>query len=131
MNKLFFESYSGETTTEAVTESAKSYGLIKPPPPESGEITDPEERRQTGERQTAASGAQPDGQTPSIDPRQQAVKDGQEVMAAGGTQEAAMARAFDTIAAAGYGDAHEGRKPDPRAQFIPGQEDPRRPDLGW
>jgi hypothetical protein len=131
MDKLFFESYGGEITAEAVTEAAKGYGLIKEPDVKPGEITDPDERRQTGERQQTAAGASPDGQTPSIDPREQAIKDGQQVMANGGTQEAAMAAAFDTIAAAGYGDSRTGTKPDPRAHFVPGEPDPRHPDQGW
>lgn len=131
MNKLFFEGYKGDLTTEAVVEAAKSYGLIKLPDAPTGEVTDPVERQQTADRQTAATGNIPDGGTPSPDPRDQAVKEGLAVMEAGGSQEAAMGAAFDRIAAAGYGSVADGRKPDPRAQWDPSREDPRRPDLGW
>lgn len=133
MGKLFFEGYKGELTVEAVTEAATGYGLLKKPDEkpsgEPGDVTDPDERRQTGERQQAATGSVPDGNAPSKDPRLVAVETGNEVMGAGGTQEAAIGAAFDEIAAAGYGG--DGRKPDRRAQWYPGKEDPRRPDLGW
>lgn len=130
-NALLFKAYDGELTSEAVLAAAKGYGLIKEPVTPTGDITDPDERRMTQDRQQAAGGATPDGQGPSEDPRITAIKNGEEVLASGGTQEAALGMAFDTIAAAGYGSAVDGRKPDPRAQFIPGADDPRRPDQGW
>lgn len=130
-NALFFKAYEGDLTNEAVTEAAKGYGLIQETPPPTGDVTDPDERRQTGERQQAAAGSVPDGNAPTEDPRVSAIKAGEEVLIAGGTEEAAMGAAFDTIAAAGYGSMADGRKPDRRAQFIPGEDDPRRPDQGW
>lgn len=134
MNKLFFEGYKGELTNEAVVEAAKGYGLIKEPDPNTppaGEVTDPAIRNQTGERQQAATGNVPDGNAPTEDPRVTAIRTGEDIMANGGTQEGAMGAAFDVIAAAGFGSQSDHRAPDPRAQWRPGEPDPRRPDLGW
>jgi hypothetical protein len=132
INKLFFEGYRGDLTSEAVLEAAKSYGLVRPPEDgPSGDVTDPEERRQTLDRQVASGGAKPDAETPSEDPRITALKVGQEMLDAGSTQEAAFGRAFDEIAAAGFGEKATGRAPDPRAQWDPEKLDPRRRDLGW
>jgi hypothetical protein len=131
MNKLFFDGYDGELTADAVVERATGYGLLNQPAPPTGDVTDPAERQQTQDRQVAAGGAKPDGETPSEDPRLAAVRVGQDLMDAGATQEAAFGKAFDTIAAAGFGDRASGRAPDPRAQWEPGKEDPRRPDPGW
>ena len=129
LGKLFMDGYHGEMTAEAVHAAAEGYGLLKTEQPPTGDVTDPNERQQTADRQMTAGGAVPDAGTPSEDPRVVAVREGEEVMAAGGTVEAAMGAAFDRIAAAGYGG--EGRAPDPRAQWHPGKEDPSRPDLGW
>lgn len=127
--QLFFNGYRGDLTKEAIVEAAMAAGILQsnepPPPPDPG-VT-PEERGSTGERQQAAVGSQPDAGVANQDedPRVQAIKDGEMVMANGGTQDAAMAAAFDTIASAAYNDK------DPRAIWVPGKEDPRRPDLGW
>lgn len=131
VNKLFFEGYKGELTNDAVIEAAKGYGLIKEPDQPTGDVTDPAEREQTGQRQQVSTGTAPDGNLPSEDPRVGSIKVGEAVMERGGTQEMAIGAAFDHIAAAGYGSVAEGRKPDTRAQFIPGADDPRMQDLGW
>ena len=133
INKLFFEGYAGDLTNDAVLDEAKKYGLLKPPEEQStGDITDPNERQQTQDRQVAAGGAKPDAETPSVDPRVAAVKVGQDALDAGWSQEAAFGRAFDEIAAAGFGEKATGRAPDPRAQWDPEKLDPRRGrDQGW
>lgn len=131
MNSLFFKSYEGELTAEAVTESAKGYGLVKEETAPTGDITDPAERQQTQQRQQAQTGGPPGTEAPSEDPRAEAIKVGQAAMANGSTEEAAMGTAFNHIAAAGFGSVADGRPPDRRAQFLPGEPDPRRPDIGW
>jgi len=131
MNKLFFEGYKGEMTSEAVVAAAKGYGLIKEPSAPTGDITDPNERQQTQQRQDVQTGGPPGNEPPSEDPRVVAIKVGEAAMANGATEEMAMGAAFDHIAAAGFGSAEDNRAPDRRAQFNPGEADPRRPDLGW
>lgn len=131
MGKLFFNGYDGEMTSEAVSAAAVDAGIIAdpeaPPAQPDPEGLTPEERQSTQERQTTATGAQPDaGVTGSdIDPRVRAVQVGEELMAQGASQEGAMAAAFDEIASAAYNDHDE------RAIWTPGKEDPRRPMSDW
>lgn len=125
MGKLFFNGYDGDVDLDSVKGAAIEAGIITDPsatpPPENPEIT-PEERASTGERQTTATGVQADGRVveEDIDPRARALLVGEEVMEQGGTQEGAMAAAFDEIASAAYNDHDE------RAIFTPGKVDPRR-----
>jgi hypothetical protein len=122
LGQLFFNGYKGELTEEAVASAIETSGVKQPPVPssESGDpgLT-PEERQQSEERQRLAAGATPESGGPSPDPRLNAIKRGDEVMAQGGSQEEAIGAAFDEIAAAGFGHAASNRKPDPRAQFDP------------
>lgn len=144
VGKLFATGYDGEVTADAVKAAAEGYGIMPEPtpPPDApddpnarGEVTDPNVREMTQDRQTASGGTVPDGGTPSEDPRVIAIREGEASIAVGGTQETAMGAAFDVIAAAGYGGTNPDgthRAPDPRAQYRPGEIDPRRgQDLGW
>ncbi len=93
LGKLLMKAYDGELTAEGIRAEAMSIGLIETP-------TDPEptpdEKASTEERQQLASDSPPDV-PPVPDPVAQALKEGEDAMAAGASQEDAIGLAFRSL----------------------------------
>lgn len=98
IGKLLLTGYTGELTLEAIKAEAASVGAITvEEPPKGPEIT-PEEAASTDERSDLALGADADAQQ-DPDPIATALRVGEEALARGMTEPAAMGQTFRALAA--------------------------------
>lgn len=94
LGQLFFNSYNGELTTEALRKEAAEIGLYEEL---KEETTIPEEERQsTKERQQAANGSSAPDHNP-LHPREEAVEKAKEVIAKGGKFDHAAGAYINTL----------------------------------
>jgi len=100
MTKLFYETYKGDLTSEAVREAAQGYGLLQPEGEQvpAGEGQEPQGNPQSQEQQvfntmnSAVAGSQPgDGEVDPVQRSQQVFK---ETYNKTGNSDEAMARVF-------------------------------------
>jgi hypothetical protein len=94
LGKMFFKSYEGELSVEAIKAAAQEIGLVEKtqenPPLQEGEAS------ATRERQALANNATPDTGSPDKDPRQAALEKAEEIIKQGGTFEQAGAGFLST-----------------------------------
>lgn len=123
LGRLIQAGYSGPDDVDAIKAFAKEVGATGAPQGEApAPEIDPAEVQATDERRRLASGAQVT-EPPAADPRQVAVRRGQEVLQAGGKFEDAFAAGFETLAKAAIAG-------DERALWYPGKDiDPVR--MNW
>lgn len=120
LGKIFATAYDGDMNVEAVQKAwAEVSGTStddgdKPPAAPNPDITS-DETELTRRREALANGSRgDDGNEPEPDPREGAIKAGQEAMAAGRSRDEAMATVFSELAGAAA-------KGDPRVLYTPGE----------
>lgn len=112
LGQMFIKAYDGELDPVKIREEAEKVGALKAetPPPPTGQEIPPEETSSTDERRDLASDAEPDSGKKDDrppDPREAALKLGQEALAAGASTEDAMADGIGRLMQSAFGDKDE------------------------
>lgn len=119
LGKMFYKSYDGDLTPDAIKAAATEVGLVQPSTEGTKEVNlQPGEERSTDERRAAASNASPGGVLPEKHPQQEAREKAEAIVKEGGTYEQAGAGFLSTLVKR-YSEGDQRAVVDPRNRRVP------------